>query len=461
MILSTSPRILLISTLFMMHFSILRSASDLSQKPSHLRFTNNRKELKSTGAPTVLQQLGALLQGTPDHDAQPTSYNQPALPDPQSAPRSSSPNKALQTPALIEASPSLQPTTQSIPPALPQILTVNPEESFRAELEALKAENMRLAAMVAAKQDATLTPITPEQVSLNSDMSKITALQETVNVLTTMLQTAEQRRITEENSAPTTSVLPAKQSSKDNLTSTNPEPSQSGPNPSNISKPSSFEDLGEQSHEPTAALPDHLTPQPTVTTSFNQLGTAYPMPTLPPQTATDYAWSDIHTLSSDEQYALRLILNGTYEVAYTGAKADPKLTGRNSNGLCNLIAALRQQESQHRKAQRHLSTTQRAEFSTASNRVLSLLAAINAHTHPKKIDAVRLVEDFEHIQTERDENQKLLKILLQEALARDNHLKDQQSALSDAHLTGKESLPITPRKSLQQFTDNVLERKTT
>ena len=85
--------------------------------------------------------------------------------------------------------------------------------------------------------------------------------------------------------------------------------------------------------------------------------------------------------------------------------------------------------------------------------MLLLLAAINQHAHPKKIDTARVVTDFNRIKEARAKDLEFIGTLLKEAHARDNHLKDAQRALSDAHLNG---IPVSPRQSLTEFAERIL-----
>lgn len=195
-------------------------------------------------------------------------------------------------------------------------------------------------------------------------------------------------------------------------------------------------------------------------TCLNVLGAQYPMPTLPDQIAAEYLWSDIHMFRSDLDYVLGLIHNGTYQLAYSeGPKTDPKLPGRNSNGLRTAVSTLAQLQQTQITTHTQLLNQQRTQIITDCNDALLLLSAINANEHPKKIDLARLEEEFKNIKKLRAAHQQHIRLILEESYTYDEHLKRIQEELHNAHLTGDRSLPLSPRKNLPEFTQRLLNSK--
>jgi hypothetical protein len=194
------------------------------------------------------------------------------------------------------------------------------------------------------------------------------------------------------------------------------------------------------------------------TVQDEQLGMPYAIPKLPSQSKADYAWSDIHILREDIDYVLGLIENQTYGLAASkGTKRDNKLPGRNSNGLLSIITALAQQQQSHRTSKKLLLERQRKEASDLSKQALLLLQAIN--TYGKLIDGARLEEEFAKITCERNANKERLHLEIAEAHALDIHFKLLQEAMHNAHLTGSTSLPLSPRKTVEKFTTDLLTNK--
>jgi hypothetical protein len=194
----------------------------------------------------------------------------------------------------------------------------------------------------------------------------------------------------------------------------------------------------------------------------DMLGSPYRVPMLPDQTATNYAWSDIHAGRRDLPYVLGLIANGTYQVAATGsntgAKADSKLPGRNSNGLLESVSTLTQRLTTQRLAEADLLTKNRTQTTLDSHDVFLLLLAINANKQ-KQIDAPRLESEFTRIQEARAAHQEHVRLFVEESFALDEHVKTLQEQLNKAHLTGDASLPLTPRKNLSEFVQKILTSK--
>ena len=75
------------------------------------------------------------------------------------------------------------------------------------------------------------------------------------------------------------------------------------------------------------------------------------------------------------------------------------------------------------------------------------------------IDGARLEEEFLKITSERKANQERLSLEIAEAHALDTHFKILQEAMHNAHLTGSTSLPLSPRKTIEKFTTDLLTNK--
>jgi hypothetical protein len=187
------------------------------------------------------------------------------------------------------------------------------------------------------------------------------------------------------------------------------------------------------------------------------IGSDYLRLKLPDQIAPDYAWSDnLAALKSDIEYLLSLINNGTYDVAYSGHKSDPKIVGRNSAGLATIVAEIAANQISHRQAHNEQLQQHRRETTDLSNKALLLLCAINKHFHPKKIDAAVLEDEFKRISASRKANDVHLRLTIEEFHKRDALLKNIQEQLNKAHLTGDKSIPISPRKPVDEYTRNLL-----
>lgn len=176
---------------------------------------------------------------------------------------------------------------------------------------------------------------------------------------------------------------------------------------------------------------------------------------LPPQISTRYPIFDgLNPLKSTKDRILELINFGAYNLAYA---QEQTISAHNSIALKDLthdLETLFARETEHTA----LKEKQRQEIIDAADKVLLLLAAINAHYHPKKIDPNSLKSSFEQIQKIRIENKQRLKKMMTEEHAIDNALKAAQKSLHQAHPNGATSLALTPRKdSLNNFVIDCLK----
>lgn len=196
---------------------------------------------------------------------------------------------------------------------------------------------------------------------------------------------------------------------------------------------------------------------PKPATHVDMIGFDYQLPILPAQTAKEYTWTDnLQSLKKDISYLIGLINNGTYDLAYSGSKADPNIVGRNSTGLAEICSKIVSNQISHRQANIEQLQQHRRETTDLASTSLLLLFAINKHTHPKKIDAAILEEQFCNIQKEREANNFHVGRMIKEWHELDEFLKKLQNELSNAHLTGNTSIPTSARETFESYACNAV-----
>lgn len=187
------------------------------------------------------------------------------------------------------------------------------------------------------------------------------------------------------------------------------------------------------------------------------LGKEYSIPELEPQnTAIRYPMPKPSDLwQTKAQRIIEWIEFCCYDIAYS---QDPKITEHNSQAIDDLTSQLALEASANQTTIVSLLEQSRQNIIKAGTHVLLLLAAINAHQHPKKINPTYLKTAFERIQKMRENNQARAKVEMAEHYALDNYLKTMQEELSKAHPGAQTSLPATPRKnSLNDFVIDCLQ----
>lgn len=178
------------------------------------------------------------------------------------------------------------------------------------------------------------------------------------------------------------------------------------------------------------------------------IGTAYPLPQLPEQTATAYHIFDVKTGFSHEQYVLGLIQHGTFKHA---TSENPKMPGWNSVALLNLVTAMVDNLQKSREEQLALLDAQRKRTLTDSNHVALLLSAINSSPE-KLVDITRVKAEFERIKEERKKALLQVSKILQEFYQQDCLKKQLLKQLSEANSGAKEPLPVSPTQPFPDFT---------
>lgn len=224
---------------------------------------------------------------------------------------------------------------------------------------------------------------------------------------------------------PTSAALPAR-AKKDNSENTSPSGQAQNPSPEH----EAFTRIE------TTATANHLTQQ-------TILGSTYPLPKVPEQTAQNYAWGDIHMGRTDDAYVSGLIGNGTFNLAYAHPELkDERLPGRNSNGLAILTKQLLTNQNQQQSELLDFVQKQRDQNQASINPILLLLQAINAHPAPKHLNLPTITESFSTVTKIRTNRLTLLSLLIKEFIQADKHLERVQQQLQDAHFTGSQSLPL-------------------
>ncbi len=186
------------------------------------------------------------------------------------------------------------------------------------------------------------------------------------------------------------------------------------------------------------------------------LGTEYLIPELEPQhIVTRYPMPKLSNLwHSQTEHMIEWIDFGCYDKAYREIQ---EITAYNSQAIDDLTSQLALEASANQTTIVSLLEQSRQNIIKTGTHFLLLLAAINQHQHPKKINPTNLKTTFEKIQKMRKNNQARAKVEMAEHHALDNYLKTMQEELSKAHPGEQTSLPLTPRKGLEDFTESCLE----
>lgn len=208
----------------------------------------------------------------------------------------------------------------------------------------------------------------------------------------------------------------------------------------------------------TQEIPESTNQEP-ISSKYHVTDSEYTLPVVPAQAATGYPPCESFRLSDTLQgRLLRFIHHGCYDLACM--KEAQTIAGQNSTACYALTDVLTEELRVQKEKLVNLLRDRRQTVSNSGNNLLLLLMAINKHSdHPKNIDPNCLKTQFERIQEIRKKSEQLTRLFLQEQQALDTYLQNVQKELSDAHLTGKTSLPLSPSKTLEQFTATCLEKK--